>query len=113
MREALLAADVAVCRAGALTVAELTLFGVPSVLVPSPYVADDHQTANARALAETGAAEIVLESDLSTLPDTVIELLNDAARRRAMSESARATGMLADGAAERIAQTVLEAARGD
>jgi UDP-N-acetylglucosamine--N-acetylmuramyl-(pentapeptide) pyrophosphoryl-undecaprenol N-acetylglucosamine transferase len=54
-------ADLAVCRAGALTVAELALAGLPSLLVPYPYAADDHQTVNARSLADAGGA-VVLES---------------------------------------------------
>jgi UDP-N-acetylglucosamine--N-acetylmuramyl-(pentapeptide) pyrophosphoryl-undecaprenol N-acetylglucosamine transferase len=49
-------ADLAVCRAGALTVAELAMAGLPSLLVPYPFAADDHQTANAHALADAGAA---------------------------------------------------------
>jgi UDP-N-acetylglucosamine--N-acetylmuramyl-(pentapeptide) pyrophosphoryl-undecaprenol N-acetylglucosamine transferase len=54
-------ADLAVCRSGALTVAELAMAGLPALLVPFPHAADDHQLANARALAEAGAAR-VLES---------------------------------------------------
>jgi UDP-N-acetylglucosamine--N-acetylmuramyl-(pentapeptide) pyrophosphoryl-undecaprenol N-acetylglucosamine transferase len=54
-------ADLAVCRSGALTVAELAMAGLPALLVPFPHAADDHQRANARALAEAGAAR-VLES---------------------------------------------------
>jgi UDP-N-acetylglucosamine--N-acetylmuramyl-(pentapeptide) pyrophosphoryl-undecaprenol N-acetylglucosamine transferase len=58
-------ADVAVCRAGALTVAELALAALPALLVPYPYAADDHQTANARALTEAGAARRLDPSSLS------------------------------------------------
>lgn len=52
-------ADVALCRAGALTVAELAMAGLPALLVPYPFAADDHQRANARALAEAGAARLL------------------------------------------------------
>jgi UDP-N-acetylglucosamine--N-acetylmuramyl-(pentapeptide) pyrophosphoryl-undecaprenol N-acetylglucosamine transferase len=52
-------ADLGVCRAGALTVAELALAGLPSLLVPYPHAADDHQRANARALADAGAARVL------------------------------------------------------
>jgi UDP-N-acetylglucosamine--N-acetylmuramyl-(pentapeptide) pyrophosphoryl-undecaprenol N-acetylglucosamine transferase len=52
-------ADVGLCRAGALTVAELALAGLPALLVPYPYAADDHQRANARALADAGAARVL------------------------------------------------------
>ena len=58
-------ADVAVCRAGALTVAELCLAALPSVLVPYPHAADDHQRANARALARAGAARVLDPATLS------------------------------------------------
>jgi UDP-N-acetylglucosamine--N-acetylmuramyl-(pentapeptide) pyrophosphoryl-undecaprenol N-acetylglucosamine transferase len=58
-------ADVALCRAGALTVAELCLAALPSVLVPYPHAADDHQRANARALARVGAARVLEPATLS------------------------------------------------
>lgn len=58
-------ADLALCRAGALTVAELAMASLPSLLVPYPFAADDHQAANARALAEAGAAR-VLDARMST-----------------------------------------------
>lgn len=57
--------DLAICRSGAATCAELSVFGVPALLVPYPYAAKDHQTANARAMEKMGAAEMVPESDLS------------------------------------------------
>jgi len=52
-------ADLAICRSGALTVAELTMAALPALFVPYPYAADDHQTANATALAEVGAARVL------------------------------------------------------
>src|SRR5258708_152152 len=58
-------ADVVVCRAGATTVAEIAAAGVASVLVPYPHAVDDHQTANARFLSDTGAAVLVPQSELS------------------------------------------------
>jgi len=58
-------ADLVVCRAGATTVAEIAAVGVASVLVPYPHAVDDHQTANARFLADAGAAILVPESELS------------------------------------------------
>ncbi len=66
MGRAYRAAALAVCRSGAGTVCELALFGVPAVLVPLPAAADDHQTANARILAERGAAFLVPESERLT-----------------------------------------------
>jgi UDP-N-acetylglucosamine--N-acetylmuramyl-(pentapeptide) pyrophosphoryl-undecaprenol N-acetylglucosamine transferase len=52
-------ADLAVCRSGALTVAELALAGLPALLVPYPHAADDHQSANARALSAIGGARLI------------------------------------------------------
>lgn len=56
-------ADLVVCRAGALTLSELSLLGKPALLVPSPNVAEDHQTKNARALVEAGAAEMISDAE--------------------------------------------------
>ncbi|HKJ24678.1 MAG TPA: undecaprenyldiphospho-muramoylpentapeptide beta-N-acetylglucosaminyltransferase [Myxococcota bacterium] len=88
-------ADLAVCRAGALTVAELALSGLPSLLVPYPYAADDHQAANARSLADAGGA-IVLESrplDPGALATELGALLDAPERltemRRALAARAR------------------------
>jgi len=58
-------ADMAVCRAGAMTVAELACAGVPAVLVPFPFAVDDHQTTNAAFLAESGAAWLMQQKDLN------------------------------------------------
>jgi len=59
------ACDFAICRAGAMTVAELACAGVPAVLVPFPYAVDDHQTGNAEFLSEAGAAWLMQQRDLS------------------------------------------------
>ncbi|MBS3732963.1 MAG: undecaprenyldiphospho-muramoylpentapeptide beta-N-acetylglucosaminyltransferase, partial [Desulfobacterales bacterium] len=59
------AADLSVCRAGATTVAEIAAIGLPAIFIPYPYAADNHQVANAEGLASAGAAEIIMESDLS------------------------------------------------
>ncbi len=58
-------ADLVICRAGATTVAEVTALGKGAVLIPYPYAADNHQTLNARSLSEAGAAQMILEQDLS------------------------------------------------
>ncbi|NJD08293.1 MAG: undecaprenyldiphospho-muramoylpentapeptide beta-N-acetylglucosaminyltransferase [Methylococcaceae bacterium] len=58
-------ADLAICRAGAMTISELAAMGLPAVLVPFPYAIDDHQTANARYLADQGAAVLLPQSDLT------------------------------------------------
>jgi UDP-N-acetylglucosamine--N-acetylmuramyl-(pentapeptide) pyrophosphoryl-undecaprenol N-acetylglucosamine transferase len=84
------AADVAICRAGATTIAELLVVGVPSILVPYPYAADDHQRRNAEAVMAAGAGLLVLDRDLTgeRVETTLGPLLDDAARRQAMSRAA-------------------------
>ncbi len=58
------AADIVVCRGGAITMSELPVLGVPSIIIPSPYVAENHQEYNARALEKQGAAVVILEKDM-------------------------------------------------
>ena len=104
------AADLAVCRAGAITCSELAVTGTPSVLVPSPNVTADHQTKNARALADNGAAILLPEPKLNAefLP-TVQGLLADAGRLAAMERAALA--MARPDAAREIAGAVLALAQ--
>ena len=101
------AADLVVCRAGAMTVAELCAWGKPSVLVPLPTAAADHQTYNARALAEAGAAVLLPESDLT--PDSLAGLVSGllADRARLASLAARAGGRGHPDAAREIASKIL------
>jgi len=103
-------ADLVVCRAGALTLAELAAAGVGSVLVPFPFAVDDHQTANARAWVNAGAALLVPERDASAeqLVALLRDLLEDRARLLAMAQAAR-TLAKADAAA-RIADVCLQVA---
>jgi UDP-N-acetylglucosamine--N-acetylmuramyl-(pentapeptide) pyrophosphoryl-undecaprenol N-acetylglucosamine transferase len=83
-------ADLLLCRSGASTVAEITAAGKPSVFVPFPRAADDHQKRNAQALEQARAAVMLEESKLNreTLVDTVSALLTDPARLKQMSEAA-------------------------
>jgi UDP-N-acetylglucosamine--N-acetylmuramyl-(pentapeptide) pyrophosphoryl-undecaprenol N-acetylglucosamine transferase len=83
-----------VSRAGMLTVAELCAWGLPSILIPLPTAAADHQTHNARVLAEAGAAMMLPQVELTPdrLADAVGELLSDASLRSAMADRARARG---------------------
>ncbi len=106
------AADLAVCRSGAITCSELAVTGTPSILVPSPNVTADHQTKNARALADEGAAVLLPEPRLAAefLP-TVQGLLDDAGRLAEMKQAALAIAR-PDAAAE-IARAVLELANYD
>ncbi len=88
----LAAADLVVCRAGALTIAELAASGRPAVLVPYPYAADDHQRLNAEAVEARGAAIVVLDRALDglALARHVRALDADRERLRAMGNAARA-----------------------
>ena len=85
-------ADLVICRAGAVTVAELSAGGMASVLVPFPHATDDHQTANARFLSERGAAILLSQKDLGT--DKLAQLIGSLHRSRLleMAERARALG---------------------
>lgn len=109
MHAAYAAADLAVCRAGATTLAELTYLGVPSVLVPYPHAADKHQEKNARALMDAGAAMMISDSELHDkfLP-VVKNLLADDLHLAAMKDAAWSLGVR--DAADRIAENVLEVA---
>lgn len=83
-------ADLALCRAGALTVAELALAGMPALLVPYPFAADDHQSANARALEEAGAARRIPAQplDVHALAQTIAELVTTPGRLVQMRQAA-------------------------
>ena len=88
--EAYAAADMAVSRAGAMSIAELCAWGIPPVLVPLPTAAQDHQAHNARATAVAGAAIHLPQSELSAeqLDRAVRELRDDPARMQSMQEAA-------------------------
>jgi UDP-N-acetylglucosamine--N-acetylmuramyl-(pentapeptide) pyrophosphoryl-undecaprenol N-acetylglucosamine transferase len=82
-------ADLVICRGGALTVAELALAGMPALVVPYPFAADDHQTANARALEAVGAAQC-LEArplDEAALAQAIAELITSPGRLLQMHEA--------------------------
>ena len=88
MDYAFAAADIIVSRAGAGTISELCLAGKPVILVPSPNVAEDHQTRNARALSEKNAAILVMDKEaVATLVDVAIELVSDKSRKAVLSEN--------------------------
>lgn len=110
MELAYAAADVALSRAGAGTVAELAAAGLPSILVPYPHAPGDHQTANARALVRAGGATIVPDSDAdaSRIGTIAEELLRDHGRRARMSAGARS--LARPTAADDLATWVLELA---
>jgi UDP-N-acetylglucosamine--N-acetylmuramyl-(pentapeptide) pyrophosphoryl-undecaprenol N-acetylglucosamine transferase len=111
MDRLLAAADVAVCRAGGTTVAELAAVGVPAVLVPMPTAPRDHQRANAQALVTAGGA-LLLEDDECTadrLDDLLAPLLDDPSRLAAMADAAATVGR--PDAADAVAVLLEEHAR--
>src|SRR5690606_33935733 len=82
------AADVAISRSGALAVSELCIAGIPSILVPSPNVAEDHQTKNAMALVSKDAAVMVRDAEATTrLVDEALRLMDDNDRRIMLSNN--------------------------
>ncbi len=100
------AADLVVSRAGAGSISELCLVGKPAILVPSPNVAEDHQTKNARALADRKAALLVTDADApSTLLPTALKTLAD--RQLLATLAANAKAMATPGAAEAIAEEAI------
>jgi UDP-N-acetylglucosamine--N-acetylmuramyl-(pentapeptide) pyrophosphoryl-undecaprenol N-acetylglucosamine transferase len=103
------AADVVLARSGS-TIAELCAAGKPSVLVPLPTAADDHQRRNAEVLASAGAAVMLLQRDATpeVLEQALTDLLRDPDRRQRMAEAARK--LARPGALERIASMVLRLA---
>jgi UDP-N-acetylglucosamine--N-acetylmuramyl-(pentapeptide) pyrophosphoryl-undecaprenol N-acetylglucosamine transferase len=103
-------ADVVVCRAGALTVAELAVVGVASILVPFPHATDDHQTGNARFLADAGAAILMPQATMTA--SKLSGVLADFAEQRGMLEemACRARELALPDAARRVAALCLQAA---
>ena len=102
-------ADLAVCRAGATTVAELTVCGLPALLIPYPHATGRHQEANARALHRAGAAAMMPDEHLSaeTLAERIAGMMDDDERMQATAERSRALGR--PDAAERLADLVIGA----
>lgn len=95
MEEIFFAADVVVGRAGAITVSEITALGKAAVLIPSPYVAHNHQEYNARYLEKNGAAKVVLENEVSgkTVADEILSILKNKAELEKMQNSSRNIGI--------------------
>lgn len=91
MGAALAGCDLAVARAGATSIAEMTALGVPAVLVPYPYATDDHQTGNARTLVDNGAAVLIADAELDSqrFGDELEALLGDGKRRANMAAASK------------------------
>ena len=111
MPQAMAMADLAVFRAGATGLAELTARGIPSILIPYPYAAENHQEYNARELVDAGAARMILNADLTSeiLKETINELLNNSDKLKAMSSASLSLGR--PKAADEIADMILELAK--
>jgi UDP-N-acetylglucosamine--N-acetylmuramyl-(pentapeptide) pyrophosphoryl-undecaprenol N-acetylglucosamine transferase len=106
------ASDIVVSRAGATAIAELTLVGRPSVLVPYPHATEGHQMKNARALEAAGAAVVVQDSEFTSdaLASLARGLIEDVGRLRAMADAARK--LARPDAADRVARAILAVATG-
>ena len=111
MPEVLSGVDLTVARAGATTLAELTSLGIPSILIPSPYVTDNHQEKNARALSENGAARLLLEKDLTgpKLVESIDHILGNEDKLADMKKAAKKLGI--PDAAKRLYRLMEELAK--
>jgi UDP-N-acetylglucosamine--N-acetylmuramyl-(pentapeptide) pyrophosphoryl-undecaprenol N-acetylglucosamine transferase len=109
MAEAYTWADLAVCRAGAMTIAELQAAGVGAIFVPLPVATDDHQTKNAEVMVRSGAARLIQERDLTPerLGEEISELLANRAQLLKMAEAARGSRVI--DAAARLADLCIAA----
>lgn len=94
MPEALAAADLVICRAGAATLAEITVRGIPSILIPYPYATGNHQQYNARALVDRGAAEMILDKELtgSLLAGKIRTMFQNREKLKDMAEASLSLG---------------------
>ena len=90
MEEIMSASDIAVCRSGALTITELGIIGVPSILIPLPTAAENHQYYNAKTIEDTGAVIIIEEKDLNkeSLENAIREMLNNKEKLKNMKQKA-------------------------
>ena len=106
MEEAYSAADLAVARSGAASLAELSHFALPSILIPYPFAAENHQALNAEIFARGGAALVLQEAETTgeTLAAKVRELTGDAARLQMMSD--RAQQLAPHDSAKRVVETI-------
>jgi UDP-N-acetylglucosamine--N-acetylmuramyl-(pentapeptide) pyrophosphoryl-undecaprenol N-acetylglucosamine transferase len=106
-------ADLMICRTGAMTMAEITAYGLPAILVPYPYSTGGHQLINAQAMARKDAAIVIEESELTgeILAQNIIDLLENEPRLRQMAIASKRLGK--PRAAEKIAEAVLKRMKND
>jgi UDP-N-acetylglucosamine--N-acetylmuramyl-(pentapeptide) pyrophosphoryl-undecaprenol N-acetylglucosamine transferase len=99
--------DLMVCRSSAMTLSEIALRGLPAILIPYPYAAEDHQTFNAKALEENGAGIMIKDRELKgkNLADTIISLLKDKNRLAEMAKNSKALGK--PNSTQEIAKSIL------
>ena len=102
-------ADLVICRAGAVTIAELSAGGMASILVPFPHAVDDHQTANAKFLSERGAAILIQQRDLS--PEKLAALIRSMDRTKLLDMAKKARALGKPDAAQIVAQRCMEIAK--
>jgi UDP-N-acetylglucosamine--N-acetylmuramyl-(pentapeptide) pyrophosphoryl-undecaprenol N-acetylglucosamine transferase len=102
-------ADLVICRAGAVTIAELSAGGMASLLVPFPHAVDDHQTANAKFLAERGAALLLQQRDLT--PQTLAQMIHGLDRSRLLDMARKARALGKPDAARVVAERCMSIAR--
>ena len=100
--------DLLIGRAGATSIAELTALGLPAILIPSPYVTNDHQTKNAQSLVNAGAVKMITDADLTgeKLVEAVDEIMGDPEKKAMMAKASRQEGI--PDAAERLWSLVNE-----
>lgn len=112
MAEAYAWADAVICRAGALTVAEIIAAGLPALFIPYPYAVDDHQTKNAQALVDSGAAELIQQTDLSAdkLHEIIAKQFSD--RTTLLQHAQKARALQQKNATQQIAEFCTEVIRG-
>ena len=102
-------ANLVVSRAGASSISELSLLGKPSILVPSPNVAEDHQTHNARALSDKGAAVLVRDVEaVDIMVDTALKTISSAEKLQSLSENV--LKLAYSNSAEKIVDEILKLA---
>jgi len=101
--------DLVICRAGALTVAELSAAGLASILIPFPHAVDDHQTGNAKFLSDRGAAILLPQKNMT--PQHLADLLRDMSHERALEMAQIARQQTKPDAAQRVAEVCAEAVK--
>ncbi|MBR9858356.1 MAG: UDP-N-acetylglucosamine--N-acetylmuramyl-(pentapeptide) pyrophosphoryl-undecaprenol N-acetylglucosamine transferase, partial [Gammaproteobacteria bacterium] len=105
------AADLVVCRAGALTVSEVAAAGIGALFVPLPHAVDDHQTKNARSLSDSGAAVLLPQSELTAQGlATQLQQLGDN-RTQLLAMASQARSLAITDAAERVAECLCAVAK--